>query len=128
MSSLEIKIMKNFFMVIFILFSIVMTFSGCTSEDPESHIIFYDKEYETKFKNALDAQGVPYRSVGDDEIFYSVRDQEKVDGIRNNLILNYPVSYEIFDKVVADAFSDYLLENAIEYTMYEQVGGGFLQQ
>jgi len=112
-------------MVVFILFFIVVAFSGCTSEDPESHIIFYDKEYGEKFKNALDAQEVGFRSVGDSEIFYSVRDQEKVDDIRNNLILNYPISYEIFDKVVADAFSEYLLKNSIEFTMYEKAGGGY---
>lgn len=103
----------------------IVIFPGCSSkEPPEGHIIFYDTGYEESFKNELDSRGVPYTSVGDSEITYSVIDKKKIDEIRGELLLNYPVSYELFDKAMAEVFSECLSENSIEYTMYEQDGGG----
>ena len=118
------NVMKKSVFSFFVLFFAALFFSGCTTEVPEGHIIFFDEEHEKNFKDELDARGMAYKNVGNNEIYYSIDDQKIVDDVRDYLILNYPVSYEIYNESVASIFSKLLTEKGIEYTVYGEPGGG----
>lgn len=66
--------------------------------DVDNQIVFYDKEHEKRFIEALDKSGVHYKKGLDDSIWYSNKDKGKIEEIENVLAKTRPAEFGIYER------------------------------